>query len=147
MTMSEKVYAELKKRIEAAGFEAITLKMKCNGDEVTVTPCYYGKGTPKWEDIEYFLVDAGMVNLYGDEKLEKVADTIARYEDLLHQADEQIDQLKAYIRKHGEYGSDWSWVSDWHKDLFGHRPHVPTKQIIAWANSKYKGSARMFKMR
>lgn len=141
---TNRIYKELKKRIEAANFEAITVTMNCNGDRITITPCWYGIGAPaKMEDVEYFLVDACMVNLYGDDSLEKVAKTIANYENLLKQADQGIESLKAHIRDYGE-NSDWDFVSDYHKDLFGHRPHVATSQIIAWAFSDSKDSARYY---
>lgn len=147
MTKVEAITAELKKRIEAANFKEIVITMKCNGDKIVITPCNYGYDEkPRWEDIEYYLVEAGMVNLCGNESLEKVAETISRYEDLLNESNEDIERLKEYIRKHGEFEIDWGWVSDWHKDLFGHRPHVSATQMFAWANSKYKGSARMFRM-
>ena len=56
--------------------------------------------------------------------------------------EEDIEKLKAYIRDNG-FGSDWDSVSDWHKDLFGHRPHVGRDKLIRWAYSDSKESARL----
>ena len=142
MTKVEMIQEELKRRIENAGFEAITIEMKVNGDLITITPCGYGK--LNWNNIEYFMMDSTKVNMYGWDKLEKVAETIANYEELLKENDEEIESLKEHIRKYGE-DSDWDFVSDYHKDLFGHRPHVPTSQIIAWAHSDSKASSRNFR--
>lgn len=46
MMTIEKTARELRRRIKAAGFREITLTMACNGDKVTVSPCYSGCGTP-----------------------------------------------------------------------------------------------------
>lgn len=142
--MMNVIEKELVKRIEAAGFEEITITMKVNGDQITITPCYYGKGTPKWEDIEWFLMDSQETNLCGGETISKVADTIARYEEHLEWDAKALRDLKAHIREHGD-DSDWDFVSDYHKEIFGHRPHVSRSQVIAWAHSDSKGSARFYR--
>lgn len=140
--MINAIQNELAKRIEAAGFEAITITMKVNGDKITITPCGY-VDIKRWEDIDYFLVDSQILTLCGDDRLEKVAATIADYDKLLEQDAKDLEDLKAHIRKYGE-NADWDFVSDYHKDIFGHRPHVPHSQIIAWAYSPSKGSSRYF---
>ena len=57
MMTIEKTVRELRRRIEAAGFREITLTMACNGDKVTVSPCYSGYGTPaSFDQVEYYLV-------------------------------------------------------------------------------------------
>lgn len=141
--MTKRIEKELAKRIEAAGFEAITITMKVNGDRITITPCGYGD-LNSFDDIDFYLMDSWETNLCGGETLEYVAKTIARYNDILKEDAEGIEQLKAHIRKHGE-DSDWDFVSDFHKDLFGHRPHVPNSQVIAWAHSDSKTSARYYR--
>lgn len=144
MTMQERIQKELERRIKDANFKAITITMKCNNDNVVITPCWYGEETPKdFSEVEYFLVDSGMVNLYGNDTLAEVANTIFRYKELLAETDNGIKDLKNHIRKYGD-DSDWDFVSDWHKDLFGHRPHVGKAQIIAWAFSNSENSARYF---
>ena len=134
---------ELRKRIEANNFEAITVTMKCNGDKVRITPCGYAPVITSFEAIDFYLVDSPSINLCGDSKLERVAHTLDTYAELLEEDAKEIEQLKAHIRQYGE-NADWDWVSDWHKDLFGHRPHVGHKQIIAWANSTSSNSARFY---
>lgn len=140
--MINAIEKELAKRIEAAGFKAITISMKVNNDRITITPCGY-VNIKKWEDIDYFLLDSQKLNLCGDEKLEKIAERIANYDKLLEEDAKALENLKAHIRKYGEK-ADWDFVSDYHKDIFGHRPHVPHSQIIAWAHSKSKESARYY---
>lgn len=36
---------------------------------------------------------------------------------------ENMDAFKAYEARMGEPDFDWSYYSDWHKDMFGYRPH------------------------
>ena len=139
MTNTER---ELRRRISEAGFKAITVTMKCNGDEVVITPCAYGD-INSFDAVEYYLVDSPSVNLCGSRTLDGVAKELLGYADALKQMDVEVEALKKHIRKWGEE-SDWDFVSDYHKDLFGHRPHVGHSQLIAWANSNSVGSARYF---
>ena len=136
MTNTER---ELRRLIAEAGFETITVTMKCNGDKVTITPCGYG--AKSFDDIEYYLLDSPTVNLCGRDTLAEVAEVLLGYADRIREDEEDIERLKAYIRDNG-FGSDWDSVSDWHKDLFGHRPHVGRDRLIRWAYSDSKGSAR-----
>ena len=132
---------ELRRLIEAAGFEAITVTMKCNGDRVTITPCTNGGKASSFDDIDYYLIDSPSVNLCGSERLGDVASTLLRYKEELVETENSIEALKEYIRTH-TYESDWGYVSDWHKDLFGHRPHVGEDRLIRWAFNSSKNSAR-----
>lgn len=142
MTLIEKITAELTKRLEKANFSTIYITMKYNDDVIEITPCCWGEKN-SLETCEYFLMNSTVVNLYGAETLREVATTIANYEHIVKDAQSEIIELKNHIKKYGEK-TDWQWVSDWHKDLFGHRPHVSTNQIIRWANSPSMESARFF---
>lgn len=136
MTNTER---ELRRLIAEAGFEAITVTMKYNGDRVTITPCGYR--AKSFDDIEFYLLDSPTVNLCGRETLDEVAHVLLGYADRIREDEEAVEGLKAHIRKYG-YESDWDFVSDFHKDLFGHRPHVGADRLIRWAYSDSKGSAR-----
>lgn len=138
MTNTER---ELRRLIENAGFEAITVTMKCNGDKVTITPCGYG--AKSFDDIDFYLIDSPTVNLCGRETLDEVAHALLGYADRIREDEEDVEKLKAHIREYGK-NSDWDFVSDFHKDLFGHRPHISEDRLIAWANSDSKGSARFY---
>ena len=37
--------------------------------------------------------------------------------------EENMEAFKAYEAKMGEPDFDWDYYSDWHKDMFGYRPH------------------------
>lgn len=136
MTNTER---ELRRLITEAGFEPITVTMKCNGDRVTITPCGYG--AESFDDIEYYLLDSPTVNLCGRDSLAEVAEVLLGYADRIREDEEAVEGLKAHIREYG-FESDWDFVSDFHKDLFGHRPHVGRDRLIRWAYSDSKGSAR-----
>lgn len=142
MTKKERVEQELRKRIEAADFGKITIQMKCNGDTIVITPCCWSDES-SWKTAEYFLVDSQYLPWLGADTIEKVADEIARYEELLKERTDSVNELKAYIKENA-FDSDWSWVSDWHKDLFGHRPHVGQDKLVRWAYSDSTDSVRLF---
>lgn len=141
--MIEKIKKELEKRFIESGFKSITITMKVNNDKIVINPCCYKADINSFDDIEWYLMDSQKLNLCGGETLEYIAKTLARYEELLKEDEEGLKSLKEHIRKYRE-NSDWDFVSDYHKDLFGHRPHVPHSQVIAWAISDSKGSARFY---
>ena len=37
--------------------------------------------------------------------------------------EENMDAFKAYEARMNEEDFDWDYYSDWHKDMFGYRPH------------------------
>ena len=41
--------------------------------------------------------------------------------------EENYEKFREYEKKMGEPDFDWDYYSDWHKDMYGYRPH---KQII-----------------
>ena len=116
------VVNELVKRFTANGWKDLTVTMKCNGDEVTISPCYYGEATPALEDIEYFLVYCSMP-WCGSDKIEKIADLLINYEKELQEQEDDKRKLHNYYVTHvNTKKMDWDWYSDWHKDLYGYRP-------------------------
>lgn len=38
--------------------------------------------------------------------------------------EEHMQEFKAYEARMGEPDFDWDYYSDWHKDMFGYRPHI-----------------------
>lgn len=139
MTNTER---ELRRLIAEAGFKPITVTMKCNGDRVTITPCVYGD-SPSFDKVDFYLLDSTGANLCGRDTLAEVAQVLLGYADRIREDKEDVEKLKAHIRECG-HDSDWDFVSDFHKDLFGHRPHVGAERLIAWAHSESKGSARLY---
>lgn len=99
-----------------------------DGSTAVVTPCYYGEARPdfKLEDMDYFLVACeGLPWLSGD-SLDKVAKNFNDILRLRNEADEEKIQLRKYFEEHEKTGwvdGDWGWYSDWHKDVYGYRPH------------------------
>lgn len=51
--------------------------------------------------------------------IESVIDDIYR--------EENMESFRAYEQRMNEPDFDWGYYSDWHKDMFGYRPH---KQVI-----------------
>lgn len=143
MTTLERIEAELKNRFEASSFEPITVEMKCNGDKIEIIPCGYFAEITSFDQIDWYLMHSQVVNFCGGSKLSDIAKVLNNYQEYLEEDAKALESLKAHIRKYGK-DSDWDFVSDYHKDIFGHRPHVGVDQIIKWANSDSKKSARYF---
>ena len=62
----------------------------------------------------------------GEDTLEKLVKTLNRHEELAAEQEEDKVKIRKYFDKHQKDGWDedsWSFYSDWHKDIFGFRPH------------------------
>ena len=131
----------LAKIFEENGYRKIAFEMN-NKDMVYITPVGYGE-VNTLSDVEWFLMDSDRINLCGGDNIDKIVRTINEYNRLIEEHYEGIEALKSHVRKYGRK-SDMDFVSDYHKDLFGHRPHVGIDNVIKWAFSDSKESARVF---
>lgn len=107
------------------GFKTTTF-IADDGTPVEVTPCFYGDTVDSVEQCDYFLVEDGILPWLGGSSLEKVLNDLNRHADLVAESDAEKKDLRVYFDKHQANGWDddsWSWYSDWHKDVFGYRPH------------------------
>jgi len=108
---------------EKNGFGKITVTCP-DGATATISPCFYGE--PKSvSDCEYFLVYCDLPWM-GGSNLDKVIDELNRHEEFVMEAEADKAELRAYFNEHQEKGWDresFSFYSDWHKDLYGYRPH------------------------
>ena len=95
-----------------------------DGTEATISPCGYGD-IHSLSDCEYFLLYWDMP-WGGEDKIEKIVDKLNRHAELKAEDDKEKVKLRDYFEKgeaDGWENYDWSWYSDWHKDLYGFRPH------------------------
>lgn len=124
--MMNKVKAELIKRFEANGFNELELTMKYDGAVVIITPCTMGfEPMKKVEDVEWFLMSCTTMNTCGSSKLDDIVEFLVNYEKELKENEEEIEKCRKYWEKHVKNSTDRymdDFYSDWHKDLFGHRP-------------------------
>ena len=96
-----------------------------DGVDVTITPCFYGGEIADISECEYFLVDGDLPWL-GGPSLEKVVADLNRHAELVASADAEKIELRKFFDEHQAHGWDddsWGWYSDWHKDVYGFRPH------------------------
>lgn len=113
--MYEKILSELIKRTENCTKEC-TITMKCDGQRITIHPCV------SFGCTEYFLV-------YGFEQtgfntIEEVASYIDHYNEHKNKQINEEQKIRKYFDEEISQGKgDWDWYSDWHKDVFGFRPH------------------------
>lgn len=124
--MAEKFTAEaMFKKLAENDFDD-TKFVLADGTTAVVTPCYYGLETPELKDIEYFLVSCEGLPWLSNDKLDKVADNFNNILKLRNEADEEKIALRKYFEENEKTNwadGDWGWYSDWHKDVYGYRPH------------------------
>lgn len=96
------------------------------GHTVHITPCYY-VSNPSEEQIEYFLMSCSAINLCGGETLDYVASVIDGFANLLDEDTTKKSHIRKFFETHIQSGvyteEEWSFYSDWHKSLYGYRPH------------------------
>ena len=124
--MMNKIKAELIRRFEENNWDEITIEMKCDNAKVYITPCTMDiNHITKLEQCEYFLMSCTSMMMYGHDKLEDVVKDIMNYESNLKRNNEEIEKCRQYWLKNIKNSTDKymdDFYSDWHKDLFGHRP-------------------------
>ena len=96
-----------------------------DGTPVLVSPCYYGETATSRNDIEYYLVYAD-VPWMGANTIEKLANQLNKHGEYLAELTADRIEIRKFFDEHEQKGWDsdsWSFYSDWHKDLYGYRPH------------------------
>ena len=121
----EKTTLALNKKIDEAianGTNEINLTIKATGDKVKITLC--GAADIKSvNDIEYFLMECRFP-WAGYSKIEDVADLLNNWQAKIDgENDEKQELRKYYEENYGTEKFDAGWFSDWHKDVYGFRPH------------------------
>lgn len=108
---------------EANGWEE-TIVTCPDGATAKISPCcYYGE--KNLQNCEYFLLYWD-IPWGGSDKIEKLVDQLNRHAELKKENDRDKEELRSYFEEHqasGWDGESFSFYSDWHKDLFGYRPH------------------------
>ena len=99
-------------------------KIVCpDGARATVTPC--GWEIHSVADCEYFLIYWDLP-WGGEQTIEKLVKTLNRHAELKAELDEDRAKIRAFFDEHMRDGwcdDDWDFYSDWHKELYGYRPH------------------------
>lgn len=98
-----------------------------DGSSVCITPCCSGPRSliRTIDDCEFFLVDSDITCL-SDDNIDTIAENLTNITQLRAEDDKEKTRLHRYFEEHEENGWDsdsWGWYSDWHKDLYGYRPH------------------------
>lgn len=122
----EKTTLALNKKIEEAiknGTNEINLTVKATGDKVKIILCSMAD-IKSIDDVEYFMMECRFP-WAGSSKIEDIADLLNNWQARID--DENDDKLKLrkyYEENHGTREFDATWFCDWHKDLYGFRPHT-----------------------
>ena len=96
-----------------------------DGTFVYVKPCSQCMTIKDFSEVEYYLVD-GDLPWMGGNTLEKVLEQINGHSKLVAEQKNEEAEIRAYFDEHQKNGwsdESWSWYSDWHKDVYGYRPH------------------------
>ena len=121
----ERTTKALNKKIEEAivnGTNEINLTIKATGDKVKITLCGM-EDIKSVNDIEYFLMECRFP-WAGSSKIEDVAKLLNNWQAKIDEDDEEKQKLRKYYEEnYGTEKFDDDWFSDWHKDVYGFRPH------------------------
>lgn len=121
----EKTTLALNKKIEEAiknGINEINLTVKATGDKVKITLCST-VDIKSVNDIEYFLMECRFP-WAGSSKIEDIANLLNNWQAKIDGENDEKQQLRKYYEEnYGTENFDASWFSDWHKDVYGFRPH------------------------
>lgn len=121
----ERTTKALNKKIEEAianGTNEINLTIKATGDKVKITLC--GMADIKSvNDIEFFLVECRFP-WASSSKIEDIAKLLNNWQANIDEEDGEKQKLRKYYEEnYGTEKFDDGWFSDWHKDVYGFRPH------------------------
>ena len=121
----ERTTKALNKKIDEAianGTNEINLTIKATGDKVKIILC----GTADIKsvnDIEYFLMECRFP-WAGSSSIENIAKLLNNWQAKIDEDDEEKQKLRKYYEEnYGTEKFDDGWFSDWHKDVYGFRPH------------------------
>ena len=121
----ERTTKALNKKIEEAianGTNEINLTVKATGDKVKITLCSM-VDIKSVNDIEYFLMECRFP-WAGSSKIEDIAKLLNNWQAKIDEDDEEKQKLRKYYEEnYGTEKFDDGWFSDWHKDVYGFRPH------------------------
>lgn len=97
---------------------------------VQIVPCFDYTNIKAETHVEYFLMGSPDVNLYGENTLDAVVKSLRNFDALVSASETEKIRLQDYFDKYikdrpwDQINPDrWGWYSDWHKDVYGYRPH------------------------
>ena len=106
-----------------------TLFRLADGTVAVVTPFYFGnmdEDDIELSDIEYFLVDCEGLPYMGGDTVDAVVKNFNNILNLRDAEKASKQRIRAFFDKHQKDGWDedsWGFYSDWHKNIYGYRPH------------------------
>ena len=126
VTMKNYTVETLVKIFEASNWKEIEITCP-DGTEIAISPCGYGD-VKSIDDVDCFLVygDIPWMGGMDGKRIQKLVDEINNHAKMVEELENERKELRAYFEggeADGWTKHDWSWYSDWHKDLYGYRPH------------------------
>ena len=100
----------------------IELVIKSTGDHVKITLCSYVE-IKSIDQIDYYLLECRFP-WAGFDSIDKVANFLNNWDKKIEEDEKEKNEIKKYYEDFkGTEKFDYQWFSDWHKDVFGYRPH------------------------
>ncbi len=141
--------AIIKSDIEDKGFKATEVEVTPD-HKITVTPCYQGFEIKSFDDVEWYLTSDFLVD--GGDSIYKLAADILNYKGLEKAQEREENKLQEfYEEKIAEFynhksQNEWTkeeneafgYFSDWHKDVYGHRPHPGQNECQKIINEEFE---------
>lgn len=132
--MINRIMEALQKRMRESAnrlCDGIQITMKLDGNVLTLIPCWEDPAREPADKSRMVLAEADWVLVCGEGpavmmggKPQCVCRQLSEYAELSETFWNEREQLRAYYEDHKDedYGDNYSWYSDWHKELFGFRP-------------------------
>ena len=100
----------------------IELVIKSTNDHVKIILC--GQAEIKSIDqIEYYLLECRFP-WAGSDSIDKIANFLNNWDKHVEEDEKEKNDIKKYYEEfNGTKKFNYEWFSDWHKDVFGYRPH------------------------
>lgn len=125
--------AYIAKRLTENKFNSTEFTDKATGAVIIVVPFAYTADIQSIDEIEYYAMHCDKCNLFGENTLSGVADTILHIGEKIDAYNQSVANLKAFFEEkilihkddpnwHSEESHDFSIYSDWYKLLFNRRP-------------------------
>lgn len=100
----------------------IELVIKSTNDHVKITLCGYGE-IKSIDQIAYYLLECRFP-WAGFDSIDKIANFLNNWDKNVEEDEKEKNDIKKYYEEfNGTEKFDYQWFSDWHKDVFGYRPH------------------------
>ena len=122
----EQIKIDLINKFNANGWNPIHINPKGKFHSILITPCF-DTDEHNENTVCFFMVDDPCINGLSTNDIDHLAKEIETYDKLYYEDIKQREELNEFYNKNinrKPFNQDaWDFYSDWHKDIYGYRPH------------------------